>query len=172
MPLLFFRDLRRIFIGSEGADFVLQADSTLVKSGRLQQSERILLLVAVAASLAVPLVFHLVPTYSGVSESTDPDTGQTTTVTATATLTEINGMWVLWYAVIPLAATLLIYGLWVAQNPNRGPGLAVRANIGLLVIFATPGALSFGIFFLPVVVCLVAVVIVRQRTRPPAPTLD
>ena len=68
----------------------------LLVASRIRISELILLLVAIVISAAMPLVFAFAPTYSGVSEESDPTTGQSVSVQTSATLTEINGMWVLW----------------------------------------------------------------------------
>lgn len=133
--------------------------------GRLRLSERILLLIAVVTSAAMPLVFAFAPTYSGVSTTADPVTGQSVTVTSSATMTEINGMWVLWYAFVPLVVTLAVAAILMLRDPERGPGVVGWVLVAVFLAFSVVGGFSLGLMFVPVAGCLLAVVITRQLGR-------
>ncbi len=137
----------------------------LLVASRLRISELILLLVAIVISAAMPLVFAFAPTYSGVSEESDPTTGQSVSVQTSATLTEINGMWVLWYAFVPLVVTLLVAVVLLLRDPLRGPGVVVWVLVAAFLVFSVLGLPTIGLFFMPVAGCLLAVAIIRQLNR-------
>ncbi len=138
---------------------------------RLRVSETVLLAVAAGwSALVLPLGVAFAPTYSGVS--VDSVTGVQTS--STATMVEVNGRWVLWYAFAPLVVTAILALLLWTRGAGRGPGAIAWIVTGLLAAFTMLAMMTIGLFILPVTGCLIAVCCVRQagathRARVPRP---
>ena len=84
---------------------------------RLRASETVLLAVAAGwSALVLPLGVAFAPAYSGVS--VDSVTGAQ--ISSTATMVEVNGRWVLWYAFAPLIVIAIVaLLLWTCDRVDR-----------------------------------------------------
>lgn len=126
---------------------------------RLRPVEWVLLAAALAWSAALPLGAWLLPVYSVASM--DSVTGAAHA--GRASFVDVNGPWVLWYAVIPLAATVIVAALLFGRDGGAGAGPVTWAVVGLLAAFTVAGLATIGLLVLPVTGCLVAWCSVRQH---------
>ena len=113
-------------------------------------------LTAHALAWVAGLWFVFAPSYQGLSvTSSMPGEPAGEVARHTATLVEVNGLWVLWLLFIPI----LLSGLALLVIRFTDPGQARRKALLwlaalVLLAFCVVGILSIGLFYLPVALAL------------------
>jgi len=125
---------------------------------------------AVAAQVlawAVGLWLALVPVYRGVSvTATAPGETAIESTPVTASLIEVNGLWVLLLLAIPVVLTgLALVSILLTAPGQARRKLSLLALAVLLVGFGVVGSFSIGLFYLPSALALVVSAAVAFRGR-------
>lgn len=118
---------------------------------------------------------------ASVDAKADADAGAAESVTeahTTATLTEVNGRWVLAYAIGPLLMVVIVCIVLWERPVARGAGAVAWTVTGLLGGFTLLAMMSIGVFLMPLTGAAIALCVVRQtragslaqRYGPPLPT--
>ena len=133
--------------------------------GRFGRLEWVLAGLAVAWGLALPFGAVFAPLYSGLTQtSTVSPSGEsvTTTVESTATLVEVNGWWVVAYAVLPLLVAVIVVGLLWTFGDWRVARVVAMVVLAGLAAFNVLAMASIGFFLLPVTLLLLGLAVARS----------
>lgn len=133
--------------------------------GRFGRLEWVLAGLAVAWGLALPFGAVFAPLYSGLTQTeTVSPSGEsvTTTVESTATLVEVNGWWVMAYAVLPLLVAVIVVGLLWTFGDWRVARVVAMVVLAGLAAFNVLAMASIGFFLLPVTLLLLGLAVARS----------
>lgn len=124
------------------------------------------LVLAVLGALALVVGALTVPFYNSTESTVSSTSTGPTTRTDSATLVQVNGIWVLWLVATPLIVTLVMCVVLWRRTVRRPPGPIAWVITGLMIAVSLVGILSIGALLLPITVCLAIVVSVREgRSR-------
>ena len=109
----------------------------------------------------IPLAFFLFePAYQGTE--TTPEG----TVQKTATLVEMNGLWVVWFLLAPIALSCMAtVGVITTRLSRRRRLIMMWGGTGLLLSFCLIGLASIGLVYLPSLLVLVLAVGIQTNAQ-------